>query len=522
MDDDTPKNQLTMQSLIAELGRRQARAREMGGVDGLKRHRESGRLPVRERISLLLDNDESWFEIGALGLPELRTSRHVPGDAVVTGFGKVDGRRVGVIGIDSSVVAGTTAPTSMRKQGRLIEHAQKHGFPLVMLCDADGGRIPDVMGWRFSHLPLDFKSFLKPTDGGPLIPRAAAVLGPSYGDSALHASTAHFVVMVKNASLALVGPSVIESATGEQLTDAELGGADQALAIGNAHMAVAGEDDAMDAIAAFLSYFPANAGLPAPAAPSRNPAVSPEELENIVPLGAKAGYDMYRVIEAIADEASVFPWADDWGPALLTCFARIEGNPVGIVANQPMVLAGALDAHALTKEHDFVDLCDSFNIPIVFLHDVPGLMVGTEAEKTGILKAYEKLALRISEAAVPKVGVVLRKAYGGGHFAMGGRPTHPDFLFAWPSAEMGFMAPETGVQTVYRRRLEKVAKEQGDEAAEKLAAELFDEWVTESEPWEAAAHLALDDVIAPADTRRVIAASLDIAWGEHPVRVARR
>jgi len=511
----------TMAQLVADLRQRQEKAREMGGPEGLARHRASGRLPVRERIALMID-EGSWFEIGALGQPEYRREKYIPGDAVVTGFARVDGRRVGVIGIDSSVVAGTTAPTSMRKQGRLIEHAQRHGFPLVLLCDADGGRIPDVMGWRFSHLPLDFKSFLKPTDGSPLVPRAAAVLGPSYGDSALHASTAHFVVMIRNSSLALVGPSVIESALGEEISDEDLGGPDKAMAAGNAHMCVDTEADAMEAIAAFLSFLPPNSALPAPVAPARPPAVSPDALGDLVPLGAKTGYDMYRIIEAIVDGASIFPWADDWGPALITCFARIDGHPVGIVANQPMVMAGALDAAALTKERDFVDLCDSFNVPLVFLHDVPGLMVGTEAEKTGILKAYEKLALRISEAAVPKVGVIIRKAYGGGHFAMGGRPTHPDFIFAWPSAELGFMAPETGVRTVYRRRLEKLAAEEGDAAADALAAELYREWTTESEPWEAAAHLSLDDVIEPSETRRVIAESLSVAWGEYPEKVARR
>lgn len=510
----------SMTELVADLKWRQERAREMGGPEALERHRASGRLPVRERVAMLVDED-SWFEIGALGLPELRTQKHIPGDAVVTGFGTLDGRRIGVIGIDSSVVAGTTAPTSMRKQGRLIEHAQQKGFPLVLLCDADGGRIPDVMGWRFSHLPLDFKTFLKPTDGSPLIPRAAAILGPSYGDSALHASTAHFVVMLRNSSVALVGPSVIESATGEELSDEELGGPDNALAIGNAHMAVETEADAMEAIAGFLSFLPPNASLPAPVAPSRPPATDPADLEQIVPLSAKAGYDMYEVIRALADEASILPWADQWGPALVTCFARIEGNPVGIVASQPMILAGALDPQALSKELAFVDMCDTFNLPLVFLHDVPGLMVGSEAEKNGILRAYERLALRISEAGVPKVGVIIRKAYGGGHFAMGGRPTHPDLLFAWPSAEMGFMAPETGVQTVYRRRLEKVAEEQGGEAADKLAADLFDEWVTESEPWEAAAHLALDDIIEPAQTRAVVATSIEIAWGERRERVSK-
>lgn len=509
-----------MSDKIKELRVRQDRALMMGGDEGLKKHRASGRLPVRERIALLID-EGSWFEIGALALPEIRTDRHVPGDAVVTGFATLDGRQVGVIGIDSSVLAGTTAPISMRKQGRLIETAQKNGFPIVLLCDADGGRIPDVMGWRFSTLPLDFKTFLKRTDGGPQVPRAAAVLGPSYGDSALHASTANFVVMVKFASLALVGPSVIEPATGESLTDAELGGPDKAMAVGNAHMAVSSEAEAMDAIAAFLSYFPSNSARPAPVAPSRPPTIDPKELETIVPLSPKLGYDMRRVIEAISDEASIFPWADPWGPSLLTCLTRIDGNPVGLIANQPIIKAGALDADALAKEHDFVDLCNTFNIPLVFLHDVPGLMVGAEAERQGTLKAYEKLTLRISTATVPKVGVVIRKAYGGGHFAMGGRPTHPDFMFAWPSAELGFMAPETGIKTVYRRALEAELKKKGRAAHDALVEELYKEWTTVSEPWEAAAHLALDDVIEPAQTRAVLIRALNYAWGNRAERIAK-
>lgn len=511
----------TMEERIADLRQRKERALEMGGPEGLKRHRESGRLPVRERVAMLVDED-SWFEIGALGLPELRTGRHVPGDAVVTGFGRLDGRHIGVIGIDSSVLAGTTAPTSMRKQGRLIEHAQRSGFPLVLLCDADGGRIPDVMGWRFSALPLDFNTFIKPGEGQPPVPRAAAILGPSYGDSALHASTAHFVVMTRNSSVALSGPSVVSAAIAQEVTDDELGGPDAALGVGNAHMVVDSEADAMDAIAAFLSYLPSNATLPAPVAPARAPARDPAELAEIVPVGAKSGYDMNAVIEAIADEASVLPWGNDWGPSLLTVLARIEGNPVGIIANQPIVGAGALDPHALRKERDFVELCDTFNLPLVFLHDVPGLLIGTAAERDGILRAYESLVARIAEVKVPKIGVLIRKAYGGGHFAMGGQPTHPDFQFAWPSAEMGFMAPEAGVQTVYRRRLDKIEQEQGAAARRQMADELIREWETESEPWEAAAHLSLDDVIEPGQTRSVIATCIELAWGDRARRVTGR
>ena len=499
----------------AQLQAAQAKAREMGGAAGLERHLASGRLPVRERVEMLID-EGSWFEIGALGLPELRTERHVPGDAVVTGFARLDGRQVGVIGIDSSVLAGTTAPTSMRKQGRLIERVQQVGIPLVLLCDADGGRIPDVMGFRFSGLPLDFKSFVKTPVELPTVPRAAAILGPSYGDSALHASTAHFVVMIKTGAVALSGPSVVESAISEKLDDQELGGPEAATAAGNAHMVVETEQDAFDAIAAFLSFLPANASLAAPANVAREPARSPEDVVDIVPFDTRTAYDMNSVISTVADEGSILPWGSQWGASLITVLARIEGQPVGIIANQPMIMAGALDPASLTKEHDFVNLCDTFNIPLVFLHDVPGLMIGTQAERGGILRAYERLVSRIADASVPKVGVVLRKAYGGGHFAMGGRPTHPDFLFAWPNAEMGFMAPDTGVRTVYRRKLQAVMETEGKEAHDKLLAELTDQWTLESEPWEAAAHLSLDDIIDPAATRRTIARSLEIAWGERP------
>src|SRR6201995_1160262 len=230
---------------------------------------------------------------------------------------------------------------------------------------------------------------------------------------------------------------------------------------------------------------------------------------------------MRRVFEAIADRDSLFYWAARWGPSLITALARIEGHPVGIVASQPLSPAGGPDPAPPAKEAKFVDLCDSFNLPLVFLHDVPGLMIGTRAERGGILHAYEAVVSRIATALVPKVGVVLGKGYGGGHFAMGGRPTHPDFLFAWPSAELGFMAPEAGIRTGYRRRMEAVLAEQGPAARDALVAELTADWMAESEPWEAAAPLSLDDVIEPAAPRDVIAGALDVGWGSRERRVVR-
>jgi methylmalonyl-CoA decarboxylase subunit alpha len=329
------------------------------------------------------------------------------------------------------------------------------------------------------------------------------------------------VVMIESGAVALSGPSVVESAISEKLDDAALGGPEAATAAGNVHMVVQTEADAMAAIAAFLSFLPANASLPAPVAPVRAPVRDPDDLAEIVPIETRIAYDMNHLLEALVDEGSLFPWGAGWGPSLICALARIDGQPVGVIANQPMVMAGAMDPAALTKEHDFVSLCDNFNLPLVFLHDVPGLLIGTQAERAGILRAYERLVSRIADAQVPKVGVVIRKAYGGGHFAMGGRPTHPDFLFAWPNAEMGFMAPDTGVRTVYRRKLQAVLQAEGQDAHDRLLAELTDAWTLESEPWEAAAHLSLDDIIEPAQTRHVIARALELAWGMRPRARAR-
>jgi methylmalonyl-CoA decarboxylase subunit alpha len=222
---------------------------------------------------------------------------------------------------------------------------------------------------------------------------------------------------------------------------------------------------------------------------------------------------MRKVIESLVDGGSILPWGEPYGKSLITCLARFEGEPVGVVAGQPIQRAGVLDVPALRKEARFVDLCDTFNLPLVFPQDIPGLMIGTDAERAGILRAYEEVVTRLSRAEVPKIAVIVRKAYGGGHIALGGRPAKPDLLLAWPSAGMGFMAPETGVRTVHRRKLEAVRDEQGEEAYEELLGGLVEEWAAESQSWEAAANIILDDVIEPAQTRERIIAGIDFAWG---------
>ncbi|HUA72871.1 MAG TPA: carboxyl transferase domain-containing protein, partial [Solirubrobacteraceae bacterium] len=364
---------------------------------------------------------------------------------------------------------------------------------------------------------FDFSTFLQSPPGCPAIPRITAVLGASFGDSSLHSAMGHFVVMKRDTAIALSGPPVIKGAIGEDVTAEELGGpAVAAETNGSAHMIVDTEEEAIEALRRFLSYVPDSAALPAPVAPPAEPARDAEELLKLVPLEPRRGYDMRKVLEAIVDADSLMYWGERYGRSLICALARVDGNPVGVLASQPMQRAGVMDVPALTKEASFADLCDTFNLPMVFLQDVPGLMIGTEAEKGGILRGYERVVVRLANATVPKIATIVRKAYGGGHIALGGRPVRPDLLIAWPTAEMGFMAPETGVRTVYRRRLDTLLEQEGQEAHDALVGELEAEWAAESEPWEAARNVILDDVIDPRRTREMIKAGIEFAWGSGP------
>jgi acetyl-CoA carboxylase carboxyltransferase component len=508
----------TENEALDELEMRRRAALEMGGPERVQRHHESGRLTARERIDLLIDPG-SWTEIGLLAEPEVKRDVPMAADAVVTGLARVAGRKVCILAIDATVMAGTTAPVNMRKQNRVAEWAGRRGLPLICLSDNDGGRMPDLLGWRFSSVPFDFRTFLQSPPGCAAIPRLIGVLGESYGDAALHASMGSFVVMKRDTAIALSGPPVIRGAIGEDVNAQELGGPEISLETnGTAHQVADGEHEAIEALRQFLGYMPDSAALPAPVAPPAEPKRDPAQVAQLVPTSPRRGYDMRKVLESLADDGSILHWGERYGASLLCCLARFDGQPAGIVASQPMRRAGVLDVPALTKEARFIELCDTFNLPLVFLQDVPGLMIGTEAERGGILRCYETVVTALSRATVPKIAIIVRKAYGGGHIALGGRPVNPDLLLAWPGAEMGFMAPETGVKTVYRRKLETVAAEDGDEARAALAAELEAEWAAESQPWRAAENIILDDVIDPATTRQCIIEGIDFVWGSN-VRV---
>ncbi len=507
----------TADELVAELEQRRAAALQAGGPERIERIHASGRLTARERIERLVDPG-SWLELGMLAEPELRRDNlATTGDGIVTGLARVGGRKVCVLAVETTVLTGTTAPVNMRKQGRIAEWAGRKGLPLICISDNDGGRIPDLLGWRFSGVPFDFATFLQSPPGCPAIPRVCTAVGPSFGDAALHAAMGNFVVMVKSAAIALSGPPVVRAAIGEDISSEELGGpAVAAETNGAAHMVVDDEDACFEAVKRFLSYMPDSARDPAPSAAALAPARDPDGLLRLVPTEPRRGYDMRRVLESIFDGDSIMQWSERYGRSVICALARLEGEAVGVVASQPMQRAGVMDVPALKKEEAFADMCDTFNLPIVFLQDVPGLMIGSDAERAGILAGYDHLVARLARATVPKLAVVVRKAYGGGHIALGGRPVHPDLLVAWPTADMGFMLPNTGVRTVHRRRLERVLEEEGVEAHDALSLELEREWAAEERPWEAAANIILDDVIDPRRTREFLVQGIDYAWGSRP------
>lgn len=510
-----------MEEVCAELARRRAHAAGMGGEERIARHHASGRLTARERIDLLVDED-TFHEIGLLAEPEIRPEHGYGGaDGIITGWALVQGRRVAVVAVDATVLGGTTAWVNSVKLNRIAEQAGRSGMPIITLSDADGGRMPDVMGWRFPGLPLRFGSVFATPVGYPTVLRLAAALGPCFGDAGLEVSSAHIGVMTKDASIALSGTEVVGESTGERLTNLELGGPDVAAAIaGTVEIVVDTEQEAIATLRRAITYFPDHAGAPAPVVAPVPPEADADTLLDVVPVERRRGYDVRKVLKAVVDADSLLEYGAPKGRSLLCALARIEGEPVGIAASQPQQRGGVLDQAALEKLLTFIELCDTMNLPFVSLHDVPGLMIGAEAEKRGLLKMLEKLTVALDRARVPTIALILRKSYGGGYFVMGSRQTRPDLLLAWPTAELGFMAPEAGIATVHRRELQQTEAEHGREARDELMAKYVEEWSLEAQPWEAAAHFYLDDIIDPRDTRRVLATSIRFCWNSERVSPA--
>ncbi|MDQ3957058.1 MAG: acyl-CoA carboxylase subunit beta [Actinomycetota bacterium] len=513
-----------MRGHVDALHDRRAKHLGMGGPDRIQRQHDSGKLTARERIDLLFD-EGTFREQGLLAHHQSSSpamqGKFTPADGVVTGIGMVDGRRVAVIAYDFTVMAGSMGMVTELKATRMREMALRERIPLVWLIDSAGARIQEATGSMFARTGDLFREQVIMSG---VVPQVAAMMGPGAAGTAYIPGLADFVPMVKGTSnMALAGPHLVKAAVGEDVTAEEMGGsAVHCKVSGVGDLEVPDDPSCIAAVRAYLSYFPSS-NLDAP---PRRAATDPvdrrsEELYDIVPANPRRAYDVHKVIASIVDDGEFFPMKPEWAKNVVTGFARFGGRSAGIVANQPKFLGGALDVNSADKAARFVWLCDAFSIPLVFLMDCPGFLVGSAVEKQGIIRHGAKMLFAVAEATVPKITVVMRKGYGAGYYVMNGRAYEPDLIVGWPTAEISVVGPEGAVNIIFRKQIEALPEDQRDEARNGMVAAMREQ----ISPYVAAGWSFIDDVIDPADTRATICSALETAgtkkverpWRKHGV-----
>jgi acetyl-CoA carboxylase carboxyltransferase component len=508
-----------LRPLVEELHERRAAARLGGGQEKIDRQHAAEKLTARERIALLVD-EGSFTELGLhAGIHysvRALEGRDAPADGVITGYGKVDGRLVAVCAYDFTVMAGSMGMTGEIKVTRLRELALTKRMPFVWLLDSAGARIQEAVGSLFAgsgHL------FREEVVMSGVIPQVAALMGPCAAGTAYIPGLADFVPMVKGrGSMALAGPHLVRAAIGEDVTQEELGGSRvHCRKSGVGDLEVGSDEECIERIRQYLSYMPSNCEQPAPIVATDDPIDRADEgLLDVLPESNRKPYDMYEVIRRITDDGVYFDMKPQFAKTIITAFARFGGRPAGIVANQPKHLGGILDNDSADKAARFVNLCNAYGIPLVFLMDVPGFMVGTKVEEAGIIRHGAKMLYAVSNATVPKITVITRKAYGAGYYVMNGRAYEPDLIVAWPSAEISVMGAEGAVEIVMRKQVD----EADDPVAKK--AELVQAYRGIIDVYIAAKNGMIDDVIDPRETRQVICRGLEMAEGKRVERPWKR
>ena len=508
-----------LRPLAEDLQARREQIRIGGGAQRVEAQHAAGKLTARERIALLVDAG-TFVELGSHGRPHFSQrameGRDAPADGVVTGYGSVDGRLCAVVAYDFTVMAGSMGMTGELKVGRLRELALTKRIPLVWLLDSAGARIQEAVGSLFAG---SGQLFREEVVNSGVIPQVAAVMGPCAAGTAYIPGLADFVPMVSGrGSMALAGPHLVRAAVGEEVTAEELGGARvHCRRSGVGDLEVADDPECIARIREYLSYFPSHCEEPAPMRPTDDPVDRADEaLLDVLPDSNRRAYDMYDVIRRIVDDGQWLDLKPQFARTIITCLARFGGRPAGIVANQPRRLGGILDNDSADKAARFINLCNAFGIGLVYLMDVPGFMVGTKVEEAGIIRHGAKMLYATANATVPKVTVVLRKAYGAGYYVMCGRAYEPDLIVAWPSAEISVMGAEGAVEIVFRRQV----AEAEDPDAEK--ARLIAEYQKVIDVYVAAGNDMVDDVIDPRETRATICRGLEMAASKRVPRPFKR
>jgi acetyl-CoA carboxylase carboxyltransferase component len=511
----------TLKDVAGELAERRNDFLQMGGADKVERQHSLHKLTVRERLALLFD-DGTFIETGlyaqAVDSPQ-SDGKRTPADGCITGVGKIDGRAVTVIAYDFTVLAGSIGQHGERKAARARDMALKHGTPVVYLLDSAGARVTETVGAAFAGAGDLFREI---TVMSGVVPQVAAMLGPCSAGTAYIPALCDFVPMVKGtSSMALAGVHLVRAATGEEVTEEEMGGSGvHTKTSGVADLECTDDAECLRVVRDYLSYFPSRYGDAVPRRDTTDPVDRRSEtLYDIVPTNPRQAYDMRRVVKELVDDGEFFAIKPEWAKAVLTGFARFGGRPVGIIASQPMIRAGSLGIDEADKCARFINICDSFEIPLVFLVDVPGFVVGKEVEHKGIIRHGAKMLHNVSEATVPKITVALRKAYGAGYFVMAGRQYESDHLIAWPTAEFSVMGPEGAVNILFRKQL---AAAEDDEAREKLRLEFVAGLRASIDPFLSAKMGFVDDIIDPADTRRHIIEGLEISERKRVLRPLRK
>jgi acetyl-CoA carboxylase carboxyltransferase component len=495
---------------IQELKARRQKNLAMGGKEKIAKQHERGKLTVRERIDLLFDKD-TFVEFGLLAQQQAMRGGEpdadgTPADGVVTGHGEVEGREVWVIAYDFTVMAGSMGAVGEQfKAARVRELALRYRRPIVWLLDSAGARIQEAAGSTFAGTGYLFYDQVVMSG---VIPQVAAMLGPCSAGTAYIPGLADFVPMVKDtSSMSLGGARLVKAATGEDVTDHDMGGSQvHCYESGVGDNEVEDDRECIATVRRFLSYLPSsNADEPPFRATDDDADRSVDGLDKIVPTNPRAAYDVKRVIKAVFDRDSWFEIKPAWAKNIVVGFARAGGHAVGVVANQPMQKGGILDSDAADKAARFIRMCDAFNVPLVYLMDVPGFIVGSQVEKDGIIRHGAKMLYATSEATVPKVTVIMRKAYGAGYYVMCGKGYQPDLIVAWPLAEISVMGPEGAVNIIFNKQIEASAN------PEETRGQLIETIRSQINPYLAAGWAMIDDVIDPAETRRVIIRGIEQA-----------
>ncbi len=513
---------MDMGAMLADLEAERQRIRAMGGEARLAKQKERGKWDARQRLAALFDGGV-FFEVGIFGTtmgPWGAEDDKPPADAVVCAWGEVGGRPVCAAAYDFTVKGGSIGYTGETKVTRLRELALRCRMPMVWFVDSAGARIdpaahPDTVSLFAGSGYLFQEEVLM----SGVVPLVAAMVGPGAAGTAYIPGLADFVPMIKNVgSMALGGPPLVKAVTGQEVSEQELGGSRvHTRESGVGDIEVKDDAECIDIIKKYLSYFPSHCGDKPPIIATDDPINrADEELLSILPQNPRQGYDMYTLVSHVVDNGEYLDVKGKFGKSLLTCLARIGGYPCGIVASNPRHLGGVLENDSADKAAHFVQLCDAFNIPLVFLVDVPGFMVGTKVEHEGIIRHGAKMLHCVAAATVPKLTVIVRKAYGAGYYVMCGRAYEPDLLVAWPGAEISVMGAEgmLGIASIKMGGIDNVPQEMRDQMLgmirERIDIKKVGGWGL------------VDDIIDPRQTRSILARGLRMSWNREMTRPARK